>query len=201
MKIEKRTESLRFVRDEKKIPGVMFGKTIEPETIQMEEKDFRDTFKQYGLTQTFDVKLGRKKHQVYFKDIQRHVVNPNVVLNVKLQKVEAGDTIKASLPIVLLGKEGIEKPGVLVQLITDSVEVEFGVGQGIQNIELDVSGLGIGDSLAIADLNLPQGIELVDDPKKIVVNVSETKYVEEDLETEEVTDPMDVEVITEKTED
>jgi large subunit ribosomal protein L25 len=202
MKLEKRTESLKSVRESKKIPGVLFGKTIDPESIQIDEKEFKDAFKQYGLTQAFEVKLGRKKHQVYVKDVQRHHINHNEFLNVKLLKVMAGDTIKANLPINLLNREQIEKPGVIVQLLSDTVEVEYEVGQGISHVDLDVGDLQIGDSLKIEDLNLPEGITLIDDPEKLVVNVSETKYVaEEDQEEAEEVDPMDVEIITEKSEE
>lgn len=202
MKLEKRTESLKSVRDSKKIPGVLFGKTIEPESIQIDEKEFKDAFKNYGLTQAFEVKLGRKKHQVYVKDVQRHHINHNEFLNVKLLKVMAGDTIKANLPINLLNRDKIEKPGVIVQLLSDTVEVEYEVGQGVSHIDLDVGNLEVGDSLKVEDLSFPEGITVMDDSDKLIVNVSETKYVaEEDQEEAEEVDPMDVEIITEKTEE
>jgi len=202
MKIEKRTESLKAVRELNKIPGVIFGKTIEPESIQIEEKDFKEAFKEYGMTKTFEVKLGRKKHNVYIKEVQRDMINHNLFLNVKLLKVMAGDTIKASLPIKFIGKDKIEKPGVIVQILTDTVEVEYGVGKGISHIDLDISDLNIGDSVQVKDLVVPEDIEIVEDMEKSILSVSETKYIEEDetTETEEV-DPMDVEVITEKEEE
>lgn len=203
MKIEKRTEPLKIVREMNKVPGVLFGKSIEPESIQIDEKDFLEMYKQYGLTQTFEVKLGRKKHVVYIKEVQNHIVKHNQFLNVKLLKVMEGDTIKASLPIILIGKELIEKPGVIVQLLTDSLDVEYAIGQGLSHIDLDVSGMEIGDSKTVAAINVPEGITVLDDLDKLVVNVSETKYIEEDEEETEAEDidPMDVEVITEKTEE
>ncbi len=203
MKIEKRTESLKHVREMNKVPGVLFGKTIEPESIQIDEKDLRELYRQYGLTQTFEVKMGRKKHLVYIKEVQNHILNQNQFLNVKLLKVTEGDTIKADLPIILVGKETIEKPGVIVQLLTDSVEVEYAVGHGLSHIDLDVTGMEVGDSKTIGDLSIPEGLTVMDDLDKLVVNVSETKYISEDEEETEAEDidPMDVEVITEKTEE
>jgi large subunit ribosomal protein L25 len=199
MKLEKRTESLQSVREGHKIPGVLFGKSIEPEAIQVDEKEFKDAFKKYGLTQTFEVKLGRKKHNVYIKGVQRHHINHNEFLNIKLLKVMAGDMIKASLPINLVGKEKVEKPGILVQLLADSIEVEYGIGEGLNHIDVDVSELKIGDSIRVEDIQLPESIIVLDPMDKLVVNIAETKYEEEE-ETEEV-DPMDVEVITEKVEE
>jgi len=202
MKIEKRTESLKVVRENNKIPGVLFGKSIEPESIQIDEKDFREAFKEYGMTNTFEVKIGRKKHNVYVKEVQRDILNNNKFLNVKLLKLMAGDVIKANLPIHLIGKENVEKMGVIVQLLTDSIEVEYEAGEGLNHIDLDVSNMQIGDSFKIKDLAIPESVKVVDDLEKIVVNVSETKYVEEEEETEvEEQDPMDVKVINEKTEE
>lgn len=198
MKLEKRTETLKSVRESNKIPGVLFGKTIEPEAIQIDEKDFLEAFKNFGLTQTFEVKLGRKKHNVYIKDIQRHHINQNLFLNVKLLKVVEGDLIHSHLPIHLLGKEKIEKPGIIVQLLSDSIEVEYGIGNSVNHIDLDVSNLKVGDSVTVGDLSIPEGINVLDDHDKVVLNVSETKYVEEEQEPEEEVDAMDVEVITEK---
>jgi len=198
MKLEKRTETLKSVRESNKIPGVLFGKTIEPEAIQIDEKDFKEAFKNFGLTQTFEVKLGRKKHNVYIKDIQRHHINHNLFLNVKLLKVVEGDLIHSHLPIHLLGKEKIEKPGIIVQLLSDSIEVEYGIGNSVNHIDLDVSNLKVGDSVTVGDLSIPEGINVLDDHDKVVLNVSETKYVEEEQEPEEEVDAMDVEVITEK---
>lgn len=199
MKIEKRTESLKSVRENHKIPGVLFGKSIEPEAIQIDEKEFKDTFKENGLTQTFEVKMGRKKHNVYIKEVQRHHINHNEFLNIKLLKVMAGDMIRSHLPINLIGKDKVEKPGIIVQLLADSIEVEYGIGEGISHIDLDISNLEVGHSLKVSDLNIPEGIIVHEDKDKLVVNVSETRYVEEEEEeeTEEV-DAMDVEVITEK---
>nr|HPJ23267.1 hypothetical protein [Bacillota bacterium] len=112
MKIEKRTEPLRIVRGNQKVPGVLFGKTITPVSIQIDEKDLHELVKAYGYTTTFKVKLGKETHLVYIKEIQYDVLNHSRFLNVKLLKVSAGDTIKTSVPIHILGREEIERPGV-----------------------------------------------------------------------------------------
>ena len=201
MKLEKRTESLRTVRESHMIPGVLFGKTIEPESIQIDEKEFKNAFKEYGLTQTFEVKMGRKKHNVYIKEIQRHHLNHNEFLNVKLLKVMAGDTIKTHLPLNLIGRDKVEKPGVILQILADTIEVEYEVGNGLSHLDVDVSNLTVGDSIKVSDLHIPEGITLHEDLDKMIVNVSESNYVEEETEEAEEKDAMDVEVITEKTEE
>lgn len=200
MKIEKRTEPLKTVRGMNKIPGVLFGKSIEPVSIQVDEIEFHDTFAKKGLTQTFEVKLGRRKHLVYIKDIQRDIIMHNQFLNVKLQKVSKDDTITADIPLNIIGRDKVEKPGVIVSIPNDKLEVEYNVGSGVSSITVDVSELEIGDSIAVKDLDIPEGLKVLVDPEQTIASAIETTYIEEeetDTEEEEM-DPTDVEIITEK---
>jgi len=203
MKIEKRTKSLKDVRTEEKVPGVLFGKSIKPVSIQIDEKDLRDLYKENGKTKTFEVKLGRKKHMARIRGIQTDVINRNHFLNVEMQKVAEGDTIEANLPVYVIGREGIERQGIVVQTVSDTIAVEYEVGKGVSNIEVDVSGMEIGDSIHVKDLKLPEGIKVVDDADKMVINVLESEYDEEELETaaEEEIEDMEVEAIKQKSEE
>lgn len=198
MKIEKRTDSLKNVRGANKIPGVLFGKTIEPISIQIDEKPFSDLFLEKGFTQTFEVKLGKTKHLVYIKDIQRDIIHHNQLLNVKLQKVSKDDTITADIPLNIIGRETIEKPGVIVSVPYDTLEVEYNVGSGIAHIDVNVSNLSVGDSLSVQDLDIPEGLKVLVDEDQTIVSVIETTYVEEAATDGDEMNPEDVEVITEK---
>ena len=197
MKIEKRTESLAVVRGANKVAGVIFGKTITPISIQVEDKELKDTLKTYGMTQVFKVKLGKATHQVYVKDLQKDVLNPSKILNVKLLKVSADDTIKANVPLNIIGRENVEKPGVLLSILADQIEVEYGVGKGVSSIDVDISEMKIGDSLSVKDLTLPEGLHSLEDEEKTIITVSEVQMIaeEDELEEPENVDPMDVEVL------
>ena len=203
MKIEKRTKPLKDVRAEEKVPGVLFGKTIKPVSIQIDEKDLRDLYKENGKTKTFEIKLGRKKHMARIRAVQTDVINRNHYLNVEMQKVSEGDTIEANLPVHVIGRESVERQGRVVQTVSDTIAVEYEVGKGVSNIEVDVSGMEIGDSIHVGDLKLPDGITVVDEADKMVINVLESEYVEEELEpeTEEEIEDMEVEAIKQKSED
>jgi len=199
MKIELRKDSLSKVREMNKIPGVLYGKSIDPVSVQIDELNLHELIKNYGYTKTFKVNIGKESHQVYIKEVQFDIVKRNYPLNVKFQKVSKGDTIKASLPINVIGREAIEKPSVIIQIVSDSIDVEYPVGKGLAHIDVDVSNLQVGDAVHVGDLDLPDYLVVQDDDNKILVSVSEVTYVEETKETEEEEiDPMDVEVINEK---
>lgn len=184
MKVEKRTEALRVVRGDKKIPGVLFGHDITPESIQVDDHDLREALRQYGHTQTFNIKIGKKSHTVYIKDIQRDVVSSNIILNVKLQKVSKDDTIRADLPLNIIGRHEVDKPGFLLHIVSDSILVEFGVGHGLSHLDIDVSGLQVGEQIRVGDLELPEGVILHDDTDRVLVTLSEAQLLEEEDEEE-----------------
>ncbi len=202
MKVEKRKESLKDVRANNKVPGVIFGKTIEPESIQVDNHELKETLKQYGHTQAFKITIGKKSHQVYIKEIQTDIINPNIILNVKLQKVTKDDTIKASVPLNIIGRESVEKPGVLLHILSDSVEVEYPVGKGVSHLDLDISGLEIGGAIHVKDLTLPEGLEILEDMDKVLIHLSEITLVEEEEEESEEEAPLEEpEVIKQKSEE
>ena len=54
-------------------------------------------------------------------------------------------------------------------------------------LELDISGMSIGDSLRISDLRAPGGATILDDPEAVVLNVTPpTKIEEPEVEEEEL---------------
>lgn len=179
MNIEKRTESLAKVRKQNKVPGVLFGKSITPVSIQIDALELAEAFRQNGKTQTFPVKLGRETHQVYIKNLQKDIVNRNLILNVELLKVGKGDMITAKIPIHVIGRDAIEKEGWLLQVVADDIEVEYEAGSGIQRVDVDVSKMKAREVLHVADVVFPKGIKVLDDPSKALIHIAEQRIIEE----------------------
>ncbi|XMB72950.1 hypothetical protein RJI07_03325 [Mycoplasmatota bacterium WC30] len=202
MKIEKRTESLSIVRGNKKTPGVIYGKGFESISIQADAKELHSCLSEYGLTKTFKIKLGTKSHTVYIKNIHRDILNGHHFLNFELMKVSAGDTIKASISINMIGKENIEERRYDLRSLTDTLDVEYVVGSGVSHIDVDVSGLKFGDYIYAKDIKLPKGIELLEDEDKVIISMQEVAIIPDELEESdgepELTEP---ELVNKKTEE
>ncbi len=197
MKIEKRTDRLRIVRKMNKVPGVLFGKSITPVSIQVDELELQDIYWKNGKTQTFIVKLGKESHQVYIKDIQKDIVNRNHFLSVELLKVTKDDIISAKLPLHIIGRDVVEREGFLVQVIEDVIEVEYAVGKGVSRIDVDISNMKVKDTLHIRDVQLPEGIKVVDDVDKLLIQVAEQRIAEEEPEEEEEDVVIEIPVVEE----
>lgn len=197
MKIEVRTDNVKSVRKLNKVPGVLYGKSITPVSIQVDEKELNETFRANGKTQTFTIKLGKESHEVYIKDIQKDVLKLNHYLNVDLLKVDKGDTITAKVPLHIIGKEIIQEHGFIVQVIGDTIEVEYPAGQRISQIEVDISNMHVRDLLHVSDVKFPEGVIVIDDAEKVLIHIAEMRTLEVEPEEDEEEEEEEAEVAEE----
>jgi len=179
MKLEVRHERGSNVRKEGFVPGVIYGKELEPTAVKLDAKSFLKTLKQYGKNMVFDVEVEGKKHQVYVKNYQINPIKHSEFFSFDLQKVSASDTMTTEIPLVILGREAFEAKKLLVQQILNAVECEYPVGQGVQSLEVDISALKEGDALYVKDLNLPKGFKPITSVDAMVVNISVPSFKEE----------------------
>ena len=183
MNIEKRVQKGSKIRQDGLIPGILYGSGIESTPIQASLEDFRKEFNKNGYTKTFKVKLGKETHIVYIKDTQPEHMNFHTKIHFDLVKVAADDTMTAKVYVKYLNKDDVKKRALVIQSVLDEVEVEYQVGYGISNLEVDVAGLEERDSIKAGDIALPEGVSLVTDPEDTVLVI--TARVEYDPEAEE----------------
>ena len=203
MNITLRTQKGAVVRrDLGLVPGVVYGKEIEPTMLQAEPLDFAKAVKTFGKNRTFKIKLDGVEHQVYIKDYTLNPIRQNEFFSFDLQKVTAKDKITADIPIHLVGREKFGKSSpLLLQVILNALSCEYPVGQGVNSFDLDVSGLGEGDALYARDVTLPKGYKLHTAADTMICNVSMPSYKEETTEDAEDVDPADVEAIKQDNEE
>ncbi|MFP4286319.1 MAG: 50S ribosomal protein L25 [Candidatus Izemoplasmataceae bacterium] len=200
MKLQQRNEPLNTLRSNNKVPGIMYGRNIEATSVAVDYKEFMQHLHDYGKSMTFSVKLDGKTHQVYIKDVQVDPLNQRNVLHFDLIRVTATSTITADIPVYLDHKEKVESRGMIVQQLINAVETEYGVGKGIQAFHIDVSNLEQGDALYVKDIEVPEGMKILEGDEKMVVNVV-MPTIEEEPSDEEDEEEVEVEVIKQKDED
>jgi large subunit ribosomal protein L25 len=136
-----------------------------------------------GVNVLIQLEVGRARHLALAKEIQRHPVKGSLI-HVDFIEVRRGEKVHVSVPVHLVG----EAPGVREGGIADQdlyqVNVEAEVTAVPEVVEADVSGLGIGDVLRVADLKAPNGAVILDDPEAPVVSVV-APTVEAEPEAEE----------------
>jgi large subunit ribosomal protein L25 len=106
--------------------------------------------------------------------------------------VRLDQAIHTQVVVELVGEsEGVKEGGVLSQVARE-VNVEALPMEVPERLELDVSGMAIGDSRRLSDLRVPEGVKLLDDPETVLATVTpptkieEPEVVEEELEEGEL---------------
>jgi large subunit ribosomal protein L25 len=155
-------ESNRKRRAEGKIPGVIYGKGLETRSIEFQRKPlekFLDTARRGTVVVKMIVQgeAGGKESYAVLKETQTHPLTGRVT-HVDFYEVALGRKFRVEVPVRIKGKAvGIEMGGVL-EVVTRNLEVECTPDHVPEFLELDVTALGIGDSLHLADVQFPEGV-------------------------------------------
>jgi large subunit ribosomal protein L25 len=111
------------------------------------------------------------------------------VTHIDLQEVRLDQPIHAVVTVTLVGGEdapGVREGGVLSQPLRE-LNVEALPLEVPEHIDLDVSHMATGDTLRVSDVNVPDGVTLLDDPETVVATVTApTREVEPEVEEEEL---------------
>ena len=185
MKLMKRDEKAGALRKQDMIPGVVYGHGIDAISVKVPRKEFVKSYEKFRQTKTFNCEIDQSHHQVYIKDVQRDVLNPEKITHFDLLKVSASDKIHTRLPIVLLGRENIERQGLIVQQSLNDIDVKYQVGKGLESIEVDIADFKDGDTLKVSDIKVPDYVDVLEDMDMLVASIAHPRVEAEPVEGEE----------------
>ena len=161
----------RRLRKQGFIPGVLYGKGKGSYAIYVPERELRRVLTGAGgLHAILDVILEGQAttHASILKDYQQDPIRGHIS-HIDLQEVRLDQPIQASVTVQLIGEPaGVKEGGVLSQ-VQREINVEALPMEIPEHIDLDVSGMAIGDSLRLADLAPVEGVTYLDDPEETVL--------------------------------
>lgn len=174
------------LRAEGKIPGVVYGHGNEPVPIAVEARALRSALSSdAGLNVLLNLDLGGRRELAITKDIQRDPVR-HVVTHVDFLIVRRDEIITADVPVVLMGEANeLQRAGGVLAQDLNALTVHARPGSIPAHIEVDVSGMTVGDTIRVGDLTLPEGVSTDADPEVLVVVGQPPQVSAEDLLTEE----------------
>ncbi|OLE00385.1 MAG: hypothetical protein AUG91_04515 [Actinobacteria bacterium 13_1_20CM_4_69_9] len=161
----------RRLRREGLIPGVLYGSGKQPHAICIPERELRRVLTgQGGLHAILDVVLEGQKttHASILKDYQQDPIRGHIS-HVDLQEVRLDKPIQASVNVQLVGEPAGTKEGGVLSQVQREINVEALPMEIPEHIDLDVSGMAIGDTLRLADLAAMDGVTYLDDPEETVL--------------------------------
>lgn len=182
---ETRNESGHKARVQGYVPGIIYGMP-EGLKIKIKQNVFQRFYnKTLGGVSLVRVKIEDKVHDVVIKEIQKNSTGDKF-LHVDFQPVKAGQPISLKVPVELVGEAKGAKEGGIVEHLLHEAWIEVLPSNLIEKVEVDISNLGIGESIHIGDLNI-EGVKFLEKPEETIVTVVvQTEGTEE--ETEENTE-------------
>lgn len=151
----------RALRREGRVPAVIYGDKKEPEAIHIAERDLNKMLGTgHFMNSIVEVEIDGKSVVTLPKDVAFHPVSDRP-LHVDFLRIAKGSTVEVSVPVLFINEEaspGLKRGGVLnvvrheLELVCDATKIP-------DQIEIDVTGTDIGDSIHISAVTLPKGSE------------------------------------------
>jgi large subunit ribosomal protein L25 len=153
-----------------RVPAVVYGHGMDPLPVAVDARELRAALNtEAGVNVVLQLEVAGERHLAMPRVLQRHPVRNNVI-HVDFQVVRADEEVTAEVPIVLVGEavEVTRAGGVLDHALL-ALTVSARPGSIPNNLEVDVSGLAVGDAVRVGDLSLPRGVTTAVDAEQPVV--------------------------------
>jgi large subunit ribosomal protein L25 len=186
----------RKIRAGHKLPAVFYGPGTLPVMLTVDYSELEEIVTKGSSEQTIlDLHLntdnGIETKKAMLKELQTDPLS-GTYLHVDFYEISMDRDITLNIPIQLVNTPvGISNGGILQQ-IRREIEITCKPDKLIESIEIDVSGLDIGDSLHIRDIVLPKGVTTSEDGH-LTVAVVAAPSAEKAVETEEEAEETEAE--------
>ena len=153
----------RRLRHEGKVPAIIYGAGRPSRALTFDHnKVIRQLENESFYSSILNIQVNEKSQAAIVKDIQRHPSKQQIV-HMDFQRIVEDEKIRMNVPIHYLNAEdavGVKQEGGSVsQLITD-IEVTCLPKDLPEYFEVDIENLGLNEMLYIADIKLPDGVEI-----------------------------------------
>jgi len=152
----------RALRRADKVPAVLYGGDASPVLLALEHNKL---VKQLGdeavYSHVLKVKFDGQEERAILKDLQRHP-SKAAILHMDLQRVSATEKIRVHVPLHFVAEErsvGVKKGGIVTHNLVN-VEIICLPDALPEYLEVDLSGLDIGESIHLSQLSVPEGVEI-----------------------------------------
>lgn len=178
----------RRLRREGIVPAVVYGGGKETVSISVDSRVLRDLFREAGSDNAvFLLKLAGADRQRHCM-VHEIEVDPitQKILHVDFLRIDLTEKVKVMVAVELTGvPDGVRNEGGILDTVLREVEVECLPTVIPRQLEADVTELIIGQHVEAGDLVLPEGVELLEDPHRVLASVIPPRLPEEEEEDEE----------------
>lgn len=176
------------------VPAVFYGKEIASKGIMVKSKELEKFIKKHGenaiVQLVVDEDGTEKTYTTLIREVQRHPLKEEFT-HIDFNQISMQDELDTTVAVYLVGEAQGVKDGGILQHGAKEIAIRCLATDIPENVEVNISELGIGDNLTVKSLDLGEKIEILTDKDTLVATVlvpalgAET---EEEAEEEEITE-------------
>lgn len=178
----------RRLRAVGEVPAVVYGGGLEPKPIRVGKRRVEEILRSRGGENSvflLKMKGTDKSRHAMIRELQTDAIT-GAMVHIDFHRIAMDQTVRVEVPVELKGEAvGVKTEGGLVDFVTRVVEVECLPDRIPASFELDISALHIGQHVEAGELEMPEGVELHDDPERVIVSIAHRQKAEEAVEEEE----------------
>ncbi len=167
-------------RLEGKVPAIVYGSEIQPQSIAIDETAFGRVLKQAGESTIIDLMIDGKPIKVLIQDVQRDPLS-SAVIHADFRQVNMSKPIEAGISLKFVGDSAAVHAlgGTLVKSL-EEIEVRCLPSKLVHELEVDVSVLKtFDDAIKVKDIVVPEGMEVLTDAEFTVATIEAPRSEEE----------------------
>jgi large subunit ribosomal protein L25 len=176
------TGASRRLRNTGRAPGIVFGGSTAPVTIEVDHNALWHALKKEAFhASILDMELGGKVEKVLLRDVQYHPFKQQV-LHIDFQRVDEKTRLHKKVPLHFVGAENspaVKTDKCVVNHVVTEIEIECLAVQLPEHITVDLSNATTGSSIHASDIQLPPGVKIVTHGRKAVTVATLVAPVEE----------------------
>ncbi|MFO6429655.1 50S ribosomal protein L25/general stress protein Ctc [Erythrobacter sp. W302b] len=151
----------RALRRDGRTPAVIYGGKEEPTLIHVEQKELvRQLMTGHFMNSIVNIEIGGKTIRTLPKDVAFHPVTDRPT-HVDFLRLTGDSKVEVSVPVVFVNEDaspGLKKGGVL-NIVRHELELVCASDSIPEEIQIDVTGRDVGESIHISDVTLPKGVK------------------------------------------
>lgn len=166
----------RAMRRAGKVPAVIYGHAREAQSLAIDTRELERLLDRIAVeTTVVELAIDGATKRALIREVQKHPFKKQLV-HVDFQEIVAGEKMTVSIPIKFVGQsEGVRTGGGILDIQKDHLMISVDPSNIPNAIEVDISALGIGQSLHVSDITVPAGITLLTDASETLAIVQAPK--------------------------
>ncbi|WP_445661531.1 50S ribosomal protein L25/general stress protein Ctc [Bacillus sp. FSL K6-3431] len=176
-----RHSQLSELRSEGDVPAVVYGYNVENTPVSVESKSFLKVMREVGRNGVISLDLEGKKLNVILHEYQEDPIRKEVI-HADFLAVDMSVEIEANVRVELSEDAAGVKSGGVLQHILHELTITAKPDDIPEVIEVDISGLEIGESVTVADVRGNYSVVINHEDEESIAAITPPR--EEEAETE-----------------